>query len=234
MKSLMQGIQHHWPGQCLLCYGASHQGRDLCLGCQRELPWAHTICARCGLPSEDESCQSCRQTPPAWDAIYPVWHYDFPLNRLLNAWKHQGRTEAGRCLSELWLQWQQLPTPLPECLVPVPLHWQRRWWRGFDQAQMLSRQWSQALGVRQAKLIQRHRRTSAQQTLSAKQRRRNLEGAFRLRSKSLPEHIALVDDVVTTGSTVSVLCELLRNAGCRRIDIWCLARTPVEYGDKPI
>ena len=230
MHTLVDRVQQHWPGQCLLCYGSSHDSRDLCLGCQRELPWVHTICSHCGLPSEQDICHQCQRSPPAWDAIYPVWHYDFPLNRLLNAWKHQGRAEAGRCLSLLWLEWQQLPAPLPGCLIPVPLHWRRRWWRGFDQAQVLSQRWSKAFGIDSGALIQRHRSTAAQQQLTARQRQRNLEGAFRLRrnarTQPLPDHVALVDDVVTTGSTVSVLCDLLRSAGCQRIDIWCLARTP--------
>lgn len=229
MSKLLDLIQHYWPGQCLLCYGPSQEGRDLCLGCQRELPWVQQACSRCGLALQSETCQACLKNPPSWDAIYPVWHYGFPLNRLLNAWKHQGRAEAGRCLSQLWLEWQQLPPALPDCLIPVPLHWTRRWWRGFDQAQILSQQWSGALGLRQNNLIKRHRRTPAQQTLSARQRRINLEGAFSLqRKQSVPKHIALVDDVVTTGSTVSVLCRLLREAGCQRIDIWCLARTPAK------
>lgn len=225
-QRLYRRLQQHWPGQCLLCYGQPHDARDLCLGCQRDLPWAETICGRCGLDSEHSPCERCLREPPPWDAIYPVWHYGFPLNRLLNAWKHQGRAEAGRCLSQLWLQWQQVPQPLPDALIPVPLHWRRRWQRGFDQARILSREWAKAFDIEDIAAISRQQHTPAQQQLSARQRQRNLQGAFRLRVNQLPAHVALVDDVVTTGTTVSVLCELLHSAGCRRIDVWCLARTP--------
>ncbi len=117
----------------------------------------------------------------------------------------------------------------PDLIVPVPLHWRRRFIRGFNQSQWLANYLGRQLNISvDNKLLMRIRNTPPQQQLRRKQRQKNLKGAFQVKRPVEGQHIALIDDVVTTGSTVSELSRLLKKAGASRVDIWCLARTPLE------
>jgi ComF family protein len=118
------------------------------------------------------------------------------------------------------------PAPL---MIPVPLHWRRRLWRGYNQSSMLAHaiQYHQGEEVKVAdNLVIRHQATPSQQGLSRAQRQRNLRHAFQLKGSPAPAHVAIVDDVVTTGSTVQQICQLLLETGVECIDIYCLCRTP--------
>ena len=122
---------------------------------------------------------------------------------------------------------QRLATiqPLPEAILPVPLHSTRLRERGFNQALELARPMAQALAL--PLLIhhsQRTRATVAQTSLSAKQRRKNIRGAFQVTQPLPARHIAIVDDVMTTGQTINELAKTLRKAGATHIDVWVCAR----------
>ena len=119
----------------------------------------------------------------------------------------------------------------PDLLIPTPLHWRRRWQRGFNQCELLCR----ALRRRSPALagvplepgaVRRHRSTPAQSSMNARARRRNLHGAFTVRKPCAKLRAAVVDDVMTTGATAAAIARSLRDAGADRVDIWCLARTP--------
>lgn len=116
----------------------------------------------------------------------------------------------------------------PQALVPVPLHRDRLRRRGYDQALELARPLAQALGLPlRDDLLRRMRATAPQSRLAAPQRRRNLRGAFAVRTEgNLPTHVALVDDVMTTGATVEAAAAALRRAGVARVDVWVCARVP--------
>jgi ComF family protein len=115
------------------------------------------------------------------------------------------------------------PAPL---IVPVPLHWRRQLWRSFNQSELLARHLATALNVNMdASLFRRTRATRNQHGLDRADRKRNLHHAFKLVRSQLPSHVAIVDDVVTTGSTVGLLSTLLKKAGVQQIDIYCICRT---------
>ena len=117
----------------------------------------------------------------------------------------------------------------PDLLLPVPLSSRRLRQRGFNQAGMLARWLSQSLQLTlNEHLLQRRQDTPAQQQLSAAQRRRNLRQAFELAADGQVNglHLAVVDDVLTTGATAESIARLLRKAGAARVDVYCLARTP--------
>ncbi|MCX4026381.1 ComF family protein [Endozoicomonas sp. SM1973] len=117
--------------------------------------------------------------------------------------------------------------PWPELIIPTPLHRKRELQRGFNQALLIARQLSKQLKIPlQPRLIRRYKKTSAQTGLSAKERQVNIRNAFQIISQSLPNHLALVDDVVTTGTTVNEISRLLKEAGVQKVDIWCIAKTP--------
>ena len=118
--------------------------------------------------------------------------------------------------------------PRPQALVPVPLHATRLRQRGYDQALELAKPLAQALGIPlHADALQRQRATAAQSELDAEARKRNLRGAFALHpGQALPEHVVLVDDVMTTGATLQAAAKTLRRAGVLRVDAWVCARVP--------
>ncbi|MBD2857995.1 ComF family protein [Spongiibacter sp. KMU-158] len=222
------------PGYCLLCQQATKTARDLCPACAESLPWLKRHCQRCALPLADTEtaslCGKCLQQPPQFHRCLAAWEYQFPLDHVIGRFKYQGHQPSGRVLAECWLDrcGTKAVNSAPDLLLPVPLHWRRRWQRGFNQSQILAEYWSKALNIPISNALKRHRHTPAQQQLNAAQRQRNLKHAFSLKNgiALCGKHLVLVDDVLTTGSTANTLTKLLLEQGAKCVDIWCLARTP--------
>ena len=170
------------------------------------------------------SWTTCRRPP--LDATWAAFLYAAPLDRLLPRYKFHGDLAAGRLLAQLMADaWPG--GARPQALVPIPLHQARLRQRGYDQALELARPLATALDLPlRCDLLQRVRATAAQSELDAAARRRNLRGAFRAGGRGLPAHVALVDDVMTTGATVHAAAEALRRAGVARVDAWVCARAP--------
>jgi ComF family protein len=225
---------------CLLCEERTDALFPICVPCEAELPWLGDQCRHCALPlpMSDLTCAQCSNHPPAFDEVLSPWLYDFPVDSLVTRFKHQGAWPMGRLLSELLGQFLQHRfdegLPRPDCLLPVPLAPQRLRQRGYNQAAMLARWLGLQLQVPvHERWLLRTRETPAQQSLDAKARKRNLRGAFALvdETQVAGRHIALVDDVLTTGSTTDAIARLLTKAGARRVDVYCLARTPKPTTD---
>jgi ComF family protein len=158
--------------------------------------------------------------------------YVEPASSLISRFKYQAALQHGAVLGALLLErlrHEYRDVVLPRLLVPVPLHASRLRERGFNQALLLAQQLGAALNIPVAPtLLERVRQTPAQQGLSARERKQNLRGAFRMRADAVHDYtsIALIDDVVTTMSTVHEVARVLRRAGCGELEIhvWCLAR----------
>ena len=172
-------------------------------------------------------CPRCLREPPPWQRAQAAFRYGFPLDRLLPRFKFQGDLAAGALLAML-MQWALDPAQRPQALVPVPLHRSRLRERGYDQALELARALSREAGLPLlADRLPRVRRTGAQTELGAAARRRNVLGAFALRAgPALPAHVALVDDVLTTGATAGECTQVLLAAGVARVDVWAVAVAP--------
>jgi ComF family protein len=213
-----------YPPCCVLCGGAGGE-RDLCAGCAADLPANAGACPACALPCPGAGpCGACLARPPPWDEAFALLRYEYPCDGLLKAFKYGGRLAVGRVLGELMGE-RLRERPLPGLIVPVPLHPARERERGFNQAAELARPIARALGARMdSTLCLRVRATPAQSGLDARERRRNLRGAFALRRPLAAAHVAIVDDVVTTGATAAALATVLRRAGARRIEVWSAAR----------
>jgi ComF family protein len=221
------------PWRCLLCGDAGSDGLDLCHACAAELPRNTTCCARCALPlaSATAACGACQRKPPPWSAAWAPFRYGWPLDRLEARYKFGRDLAARRTLARLWQGAPPPPGP-PALILPVPLHRARLRQRGYNQALELARPLGRALGVpvRHDALL-RPRATAAQTELDAAGRRRNVRGAFALREGvALPPHVALLDDVMTTGATLAECARVLRRAGVARVDVWALARAPSSRG----
>jgi ComF family protein len=224
---------------CLLCDGATASAKTICEGCEADLPWLTNYCERCALPMplSNLTCSQCTINPPAFEEVVAAWHYDFPIDSLVTRFKHQGKWPLGRLLAELFNEFLRYRfneglTP-PDFLLPVPMASKRLRQRGYNQAAMLADWLGAALTIPvQQRLMKRVKETPAQQGLDAKARRRNLLDAFELLTPHtvIGKHIAVVDDVLTTGSTADVIARLLRKAGARQVDVYCLARTAKPSG----
>jgi ComF family protein len=218
------------PWRCLLCGAQGQPGMDLCEACAIEMPRNRSCCARCALPLPTPAalCGQCQRRPPPWDAAWAPFRYGWPLDRLETRYKFGATLAAGRALATLW-QAERAPA-LPELIVPVPLHRTRLRKRGYNQALELARPLARTLGVPcRPDVLQRARATGAQTELDAADRRRNVRGAFALRPGStLPAHVVVLDDVMTTGATLAECASVLKRAGVTRVDVWALARAPMR------
>ncbi|MDR7070785.1 ComF family protein [Pseudoxanthomonas japonensis] len=156
-----------------------------------------------------------------------VFVYGFPLDRLVPRFKFHRDLAAGRLMAGLMTQ-ALASAPRPDAIVPVPLHSRRLRERGYDQALELARPLASAFGLPlRPDLLQRIRPTTPQSELDASQRQRNVAKAFAVPPRiALPAHIALVDDVMTTGATLQAAARALLSAGAARVDAWVCARVP--------
>ena len=220
---------------CLLCDETAEEATPICMACETELPWLGDHCQTCALPlpAAGLTCGQCLQQPPPFEQVIAPWTYGFPVDSLITRFKHNAKWPYGRLLAELLAQYLQHRfdegLERPDALVPVPLAAKRLRQRGFNQAAMLARWLSAALDIHcDEQLLKRIQDTSAQQELKADARRKNLRNAFALMPGALIKgrHLALVDDVLTTGATAQALARLLMDAGAARVDVYCLARTP--------
>lgn len=216
-----------FPSLCCLCGGAGEGGRDLCRACAGDLVPVGTACRRCGVPLPLPGvCGSCQRRPPVYDRVLSVYHYRPPVDALIKRLKFNGDLRLARLLGALMAdRLSALPTAAPELIVPVPLHGERLRQRGFNQALELARPIAGRLGVAlDWRQVQRCRATQTQSELPAKQRARNVRGAFTVAPALAARHVAVVDDVMTTGHTVSELAATLRRAGVAEISVWVCAR----------
>jgi ComF family protein len=225
-----------YPSRCLLCGGDGDRERDidLCPACQQELPHNLNPCRCCALPlppgaTADTLCGRCQQRPPPFERTIAPFIYSYPIAELIGGLKFNGKLQHGRMLATLLLEHllRSNREQLPQLLIPVPLHRKRLQERGFNQAVELARPLSRQLDIPlDFSSCRRVRDTRSQSELHVRERQRNVRGAFKLSGKIEADHVALLDDVVTTGSTVTALAKVLRRTGVGRVDVWALARTP--------
>lgn len=226
--SLMQAFSRRLLAPlCLVCGEPGAHALDLCAACRGELRWTAGACRQCALPRPpgETHCGACRLAPPPFERTQAVLHYGFPVDALLPRYKFHGDLAAGALLATL-MHWGIDPAQPPGALVPVPLHRGRLRARGYDQALELARQLSRELRIPlRADRLRRTRATQAQSELGAEARRGNVHGAFHLATgPPLPAHVALVDDVMTTGATVGECARVLLAGGVQRVDVWAIAR----------
>ena len=232
------------PAHCLLCSSAIRHSSttqsssalsvpNLCAPCAGSLPRNVLACQRCALPlnSPSQWCAPCALAPfPV--VVHAPLRYDHPVDALIQQLKFSRQLRAAHSLAH---HWRELEHAAYDMLVPVPLHAQRLRERGFNQAERLARLASRQHDLPLATRVLQRTRATAPQTLNhdATQRRKNLQGAFvvppRARARIVQKHILLVDDVVTTGSTVREAAQTLLAAGAAQVTVWAVARTARLY-----
>ncbi|MDX9875491.1 MAG: ComF family protein [Spongiibacteraceae bacterium] len=226
-------LRRPWPCYCALCGGHAAGPLDLCDGCADELPWLLHPCMRCGVPLPAPSavpCGGCLQRPPRFQHCFSPLCYQSPAAELVAALKFHGNLSAGNLLGELLAHHlrEQPAATMVEALVPIPLHWRRRWQRGFNQSEVLADVVRRRLRLPVAHgLLRRSRHTTPQQQLDAAARARNLRQAFTVPRAVAGRHLALIDDVATTGATAEAAADALLIAGAASVQLWCVTRTPL-------
>lgn len=224
MTVLFQQVIHHlFPQPCFLCGAITADA--ICVECVNDLPYIKTACMRCGvnLPISD-ICGNCASQPPLFHQAKILFSYTYPVDILIQNAKFNKNFAVLKMLGDLMgKHFKQ--EKLPHVLIPIPLHPKRLQERGYNQAREIAKRISYHTKIAwNDSVCQRIKNTPQQAQLSARKRRRNLKDAFTV--TQLPpqwQHIVLIDDVMTTGSTANELSKMLFNAGAQKIDVWCCA-----------
>jgi ComF family protein len=194
-----------WPSICILCRSRGAFSLDLCPACDADL-----------VPNDAHEIESG----------YVPFRYAYPIDHLVRGLKFRGELACGRVLGELFAaRVLANAVTLPELIIPVPLARRRYLQRGFNQANELALPIQRATRIPvRNDLVIRHRETAEQATLDPASRRKNVRRAFTMVAPLPARHVAILDDVVTTGSTVAEVARVLRAAGAERIEIWAICR----------
>ena len=222
------------PPVCVLCgdpgTGNGQGAIDLCGQCQQELPRLLSACARCAQPLSgnlvlESLCGQCQVHPPAYNRCLSLFAYHPPVDHLIQLLKFSGRLELAHLLGKLMGGWlSQVLETRPDFIVPVPLHKHRLRERGFNQATEIARPIARQLGCSlDITSCIRTKTTAPQSELSRKDRIKNIRGAFEV-LKPVSGHVAIIDDVMTTGSTAHEFARTLLKAGAESVDVWVCAR----------
>ena len=170
-------------------------------------------------------CNDCLKHPPVQTRTEVVFVYQGAIPYLIKALKFAHNHASGRILGTLMAEYFSTLDKKPDLLIPVPLHPNRYQQRGYNQSIELARPVAQKLRIPLVvDACIRIRSTQAQSRLNAKERQRNIRGAFHMHTALQADHIAIIDDVITTGSTASEMAKVLHQQGVRRIDVWACAK----------
>ena len=198
------------PLCCVFC-GTQSRGleRYICEGCDDDLPRIESPPPPLTSPFEYE--------------VAPL-AYEFPVDAAIKALKFNRKLFYAPAFAELLCTAaENLPTDI-DAVLPVPLHWRRRWFRGFNQALEIAKPVAKQLEVPLIQNVRRKRATPFQSGLSARERARNLRGAFAVRGAISYRHVLIIDDIITTGTTTRQIARMLQQAGAEKVGVLAAAR----------
>ena len=231
-KSALDAARRALPQRCELCAAPSADS-ILCRDCSRELPWLEHVCPICALPTSDDAiCGQCLAHPPPFDATVAACAYAFPVDRLIHAFKYQGRLSLAEWCADAILAAGRRRSPMRLArLIALPLSQERQRERGCNQAAEIARALAAKTGVAlMGDGVRRTRATPAQAALPWPERARNVRGAFSCDVDMRGLSVAVVDDVMTTGATLAEFAKTLKAAGAAHVENWVVARTLQPVG----
>ena len=233
-----RAIETVYPPRCLACTAATDAARALCPACWADTHFiAGTTCRACGVPllgasGPEDVCESCTRHPPAWDRGAAAFLYAGAGRRMVLALKHGDRLDMVQPLAA-WMARAGRPLLAEADLIaPVPLHWRRLVVRRYNQAAELARRLGRDTGRPVVPDLLARRRATRPQAGGRDARTRNQAGAFavtpRHAARLAGKRVLLVDDVLTTGATLSACADALRAGGAGGVDVLALARVAFE------
>ena len=218
------------PATCVSCKTSiAANSSPACIECYQALPFHIDFCQQCGqsLPANVDVCGRCLEHSLNFDACFCAFRYEDPIDQHIRAFKYSKHPElaiplAGLLHDELFAN----EIERPQLLLPVPIHHKRLRQRGFNQATELTRHLSKRLQIPyDSNLLEKHTLTEPQVALTHKQRMKNQRGSFRMKMQTNVKHVAIIDDVVTTGSTASEIAKILKRNGVDYVQVWGVAHT---------
>jgi ComF family protein len=218
------------PPSCILCGNSGFDSQDICPACYTDIKRNINCCLHCAEIFESahspvQICGRCIRNIPAFDATYAPYIFQDIIRYLITTLKFSQQFKNARLLGYLLASQLTSISEMPEIIIPVPLHKQRYQERGFNQSVEIAKTVAQILNIPiDTKSCIRTRNTPHQIDLPAKQRHKNIKNAFTVSQPIHQQHIAILDDVMTTGSTANELAKVLKKAGVAKVDIWVCAR----------
>jgi ComF family protein len=219
-----------FPRICFLCGMPSKRNIDLCADCENDLPKMAQQCLYCVQPliAKQNICGRCVKCLPVCSCTIALYYYQKPIDFLISQLKFQRNLIAAKLLGQLLAQHLEKlysAQKKPEIIIPIPLHKKRLRERGFNQALELAKPVARALKIPIDKYkCVRVKNTAAQTLITTDERVKNVRNAFMIQKVIHAKHVAVIDDVITTGSTIREFCGTLQKVGVTRIDVWCVAR----------
>jgi ComF family protein len=227
-----------FPKYCPFCQSTIGLNAHYCIECEESIPWLTDACQQCAypLPKNPDSlliCGECLTKTPAFDLTIAAIHYHPIIQHMVVSFKFSHAFYYTEFFSSLMthtirqkISKKQLD--LPEYIIPMPLHKKRLRKRGFNQSLEIAKYFSKALACPiDHALVKRNRSTKPQVGLSKSERQKNLKHAFSVNPNDY-SHIAIFDDVMTTGASANALAKALKDSGIKRVDVWCLARATLK------
>ncbi len=234
MELAQKLISNLFPCRCIICQKTVEQNFEICPDCYQALPHNDICCLHCALPlAEDINnsvlCGSCIQKAPAFDYAHSLFRYEDAVIGLVHQLKFGEKIGFSRSIGEMLLMELLKTNEKPDCVLPVSLYSSRLRQRGFNQSIEISRVLAKNLAIPiEHTAVVRQRYTAAQTGLNAKQRQKNIKGAFSVVANLNYKHVLIVDDVMTTGATVNELAKVLKKNNVARVGVLSIARAPMK------
>lgn len=248
MERTQKLLSNLFPSRCILCQKtvsgfavngpAVNENIEICPDCFNTLPFNLPCCIHCALPLAEDIknevlCGRCIQKAPVFDYVYSLFRYEENIIKLVHQFKFGEKISYARSIAEMLLTKFEdslsSKNGKPECLMPVPLHKTRLRQRGFNQSIEIARVLAKKLEIPiEYDAVTRQRSTMTQTGLNAKQRQQNIKGAFCPVGEINYKHVLIIDDVVTTGSTVNELARVLKKNKVERVGVLSIARAPIK------
>lgn len=218
-----------FPIPCLLC-GLATDDQALCESCIAELPVIQQCCIRCAIPlANAQICGQCLKKPPIQDISLSLYRYEQAIPRMMSALKYHRQIQLAEMCAQEFISYHTLAR-LPDVLLPIPLHPSRLRQRGYNQSLLFADTLAKLLKIPcRPELLKRIKKTATQTQLNAKQRHKNMRQAFEYSSSFVPQHVAIIDDVMTSGATTQEAARVLKRAGIETIEVWTIARAISHY-----
>ena len=218
-----------FPQHCLVCLGQPLSEQSFCQSCYDMLPWLkQSYCQQCALPVLNLAplCGACFKQKPHYDKLQAVFDYHEPIDKFINQLKFSKKLYFAKTLAEIMVQHLEVSMPI-DAIVPVPLHPKRQQQRGFNQSLELAKEIAKCTNIPLIRnACHRSRNTSPQMQLPASRRKVNLsEKTFTVTSVLKDKCVLVVEDVVTTGTTVNAFAKALKQSGVAAVEVWACCRT---------